>query len=343
MKSGADSLPDDPVLLKALVLQLQEQVALLRHKLFSPKSERSPEDADSPQLAMFNEAVLLQESSLPGDLAVPARARGLVLFAHGSGSSRLSPRNQEVARVLQAGGIATLLMDLLTEEEAAHRAQVFDIEHLADRLEGALAWSRRDARTQRLAVGFDHRVHVRHLMRQYAASLANRQDSAGCRRRRERSRGLSPAPGLLNHGDSQFSTARPGTRLNSLTLSVTSTAPRASACAAIHRSLPPIDVPCRSSPARIRAYCELVAASSGGPASPATTSSRERTGDRGSGLSFTRLTPPAGTAPPLTSTSRPRTSRTPDRASRAPAFPARPARPACGRTGRGDRPHSRRP
>ncbi len=47
MKFGADNLPNDPVLLKALVLQLQEQVALLRHKLFSPKSERSPEDADS--------------------------------------------------------------------------------------------------------------------------------------------------------------------------------------------------------------------------------------------------------------------------------------------------------
>lgn len=62
-----------------------------------------------------------------------------------------------------------------------------------------------------------------------------------------------PTPGLLSHGDSQFSTVRPGTRLNSLTLSVTSTAPRASACAAIHRSLPPIGVPCRSSPERILA------------------------------------------------------------------------------------------
>jgi hypothetical protein len=51
MKSGADSLPDDPVPLNVLVLQLQEQVALLRHKLFSPRSERSPEDAGSPQLA----------------------------------------------------------------------------------------------------------------------------------------------------------------------------------------------------------------------------------------------------------------------------------------------------
>ncbi|WP_165681728.1 IS66 family transposase [Metapseudomonas otitidis] len=69
MKSAADHLPDDPVLLKQMLLlaqgkvaQLQEQVALLRHKLFSPKSERSPEDADSPQLAMFNEAEELLEA-----------------------------------------------------------------------------------------------------------------------------------------------------------------------------------------------------------------------------------------------------------------------------------------
>nr|WP_313209446.1 hypothetical protein [Stutzerimonas nitrititolerans] len=54
MKFGADSLPDDLVLLKALILQLQEENALLRHKLFSPKSERSPEEADSPQLAMLS-------------------------------------------------------------------------------------------------------------------------------------------------------------------------------------------------------------------------------------------------------------------------------------------------
>ena len=70
MKFGADNLPNDPVLLKALVLQLQEQVALLRHKLFSPKSERSPEDADSPQLAMFNEV----EELIEAPAAEPAEA-----------------------------------------------------------------------------------------------------------------------------------------------------------------------------------------------------------------------------------------------------------------------------
>ena len=70
MKFGADNLPDDPVLLKALILQLQEENALLRHKLFSPKSERSPEDADSPQLAMFNEV----EELIEAPAAEPAEA-----------------------------------------------------------------------------------------------------------------------------------------------------------------------------------------------------------------------------------------------------------------------------
>lgn len=77
MKSGADNLPDDPILLKQMLLlahgkvaQLQEQVALLRHKLFSPKSERSPEDTDSPQLAMFNET----EELIAASAATPSEA-----------------------------------------------------------------------------------------------------------------------------------------------------------------------------------------------------------------------------------------------------------------------------
>ncbi len=77
MKFGADNLPNDPVLLKALVLQLQEQVALLRHKLFSPKSERSPEDADSPQLAMFNEVEeLIEAAAAPSEAEAEESARG---------------------------------------------------------------------------------------------------------------------------------------------------------------------------------------------------------------------------------------------------------------------------
>lgn len=90
--------------------------------------------------------------SLPGILDVPEGARLLVVFAHGSGSSRFSPRNHEVAQVLNNSGIATLLMDLLTDEEARDRAQVFDIERLADRLEGALEWARKHPRTQPLGI-----------------------------------------------------------------------------------------------------------------------------------------------------------------------------------------------
>ena len=77
MKFGADNLPDDPVLLKALILQLQEENALLRHKLFSPKSERSPEDADSPQLAMFNEVEeLIEAAAAPSEAEAEESARG---------------------------------------------------------------------------------------------------------------------------------------------------------------------------------------------------------------------------------------------------------------------------
>ena len=74
-------------------------------------------------------------------LGLPATpARGIVLFAHGSGSSRLSPRNAFVAEALQRAGLATLLFDLLTDQEAANRANVFDIPLLADRLDQAATW-----------------------------------------------------------------------------------------------------------------------------------------------------------------------------------------------------------
>ncbi len=77
---------------------------------------------------------------LAGRLSVPAGTGGLVIFAHGSGSGRLSPRNVEVARRLGERGLATLLFDLLTEAEAARRANVFDIDLLAERLLGATRW-----------------------------------------------------------------------------------------------------------------------------------------------------------------------------------------------------------
>lgn len=77
---------------------------------------------------------------LPGDLTLPEQPRGAVLFAHGSGSSRRSPRNQVVATSLAEQGFATLLFDLLTPTEADDRRRVFDIPLLASRLTDAVGW-----------------------------------------------------------------------------------------------------------------------------------------------------------------------------------------------------------
>lgn len=79
-------------------------------------------------------------AALPGDLGLPAHPFGAVVFAHGSGSGRNSPRNRQVAGALRAAGLATLLFDLLTPEEAADRANVFDVPLLADRVCAALHW-----------------------------------------------------------------------------------------------------------------------------------------------------------------------------------------------------------
>ena len=88
---------------------------------------------------------------LPGSLFVPADPIGIVLFAHGSGSSRHSPRNVAVARRLHGLGLATLLFDLLTEEEARDRDNVFAVELLGVRLLGATHWVREQ---RELAVAF---------------------------------------------------------------------------------------------------------------------------------------------------------------------------------------------
>ncbi|WP_328790385.1 MULTISPECIES: phosphoribosyltransferase [unclassified Streptomyces] len=80
---------------------------------------------------------------LAGDLALPEGVGAVVVFAHGSGSSRHSPRNRSVAADLNRAGLATLLLDLLTPDEEADRANVFDIETLAGRLAAATAWLRR--------------------------------------------------------------------------------------------------------------------------------------------------------------------------------------------------------
>lgn len=89
-----------------------------------------------------------------GRLTIPREPRGIVVFAHGSGSSRHSPRNRYVAEVLQSAGLATLLFDLLTEGEEASRANVFDIELLAARLTGVTRWLRTARDAAGLPVGY---------------------------------------------------------------------------------------------------------------------------------------------------------------------------------------------
>ena len=92
-----------------------------------------------------------------GDLQVPSEARGIVVFAHGSGSGRHSPRNRFVAGALADRGLATLLLDLLTEEEELGEQRGgrlrFDVALLAQRLAGAIAWARDDERLAHLPVG----------------------------------------------------------------------------------------------------------------------------------------------------------------------------------------------
>lgn len=91
---------------------------------------------------------------LPGDLVVPLPASGAVVFAHGSGSSRHSPRNIQVARTLDRAGLATLLFDLLTPAEADDRKKVFDIALLATRLVTATEWLRDQPEARALPIGY---------------------------------------------------------------------------------------------------------------------------------------------------------------------------------------------
>ena len=89
---------------------------------------------------MAETQIVVEPFSLRGTLSWPERSNALIVFAHGSGSSRLSPRNVQVADALNARGMATFLFDLLTREEEVDRRNVFDIPLLADRLIGAVRW-----------------------------------------------------------------------------------------------------------------------------------------------------------------------------------------------------------
>jgi putative phosphoribosyl transferase len=98
--------------------------------------------------------VLAGTVPLPGRLTVPARARGVVVFAHGTGSGRSSPRNMFVAGALHVVGLGSLLFDLLTPDEEADRANVFDIGLLAGRLSAATSWLRGQPGLERVPVGY---------------------------------------------------------------------------------------------------------------------------------------------------------------------------------------------
>ncbi len=99
-------------------------------------------------------AIAADGVTLTGSLEIPPHPKGVVLFAHGSGSSRLSPRNVFVADVLQNAGVATLLFDLLTEDEAHDRDKVFDIRLLALRLLHATDWVESQIETTGMPVGY---------------------------------------------------------------------------------------------------------------------------------------------------------------------------------------------
>jgi len=107
-----------------------------------PPAERSVEIEPAPGVR------------LAGDLRLPDAAAGLVVFAHGSGSSRLSPRNRQVAEALNEDGFATLLFDLLSAEEEGDRAKVFDIGLLAERLLAVTEWVGTDADLAELPLGY---------------------------------------------------------------------------------------------------------------------------------------------------------------------------------------------
>lgn len=104
----------------------------------------------------FNESVRMnvQGVSLMGNLAIPPEAKGLVIFSHGSGSSRLSSRNRFVAEHLQCSGFATLLFDLLTSEEDQERENRFNITLLTQRLIGVTEWVQENGSTNKLNIGY---------------------------------------------------------------------------------------------------------------------------------------------------------------------------------------------
>ncbi|MBF6145909.1 phosphoribosyltransferase family protein [Nocardia nova] len=117
-----------------------EVVDLLARAAVAARERPGVADSDDPPLVDDEVTITVGKAELSGHLTVPDAATGVVIFAHGSGSSRHSPRNRFVATVLQRAGLGTLLFDLLTSAEELDRANVFDIGLLANRLAGVTRW-----------------------------------------------------------------------------------------------------------------------------------------------------------------------------------------------------------
>jgi len=130
----------------------EEVVACLDRAAASPVA--GTVDADDPPAFDGEVEVAVGPVCVPGHLMVPETSRGTVVFAHGSGSSRHSPRNRYVASVLNEAGLSTLLVDLLTTDEELDRSNVFDIELLAARLSAVTTWIRARPETSATPVAY---------------------------------------------------------------------------------------------------------------------------------------------------------------------------------------------
>jgi len=126
-----------------------EEVTILLGKAAAWVTAPGSADPDPAEIVLN-----IDGARLPGSLVVPDRAEGLVVFAHGSGSSRHSPRNRFVADVLNRAGLGTLLVDLLTGDEELSRAYVFNVALLAARLAGITGWLRSQPATAAIPLGY---------------------------------------------------------------------------------------------------------------------------------------------------------------------------------------------
>jgi putative phosphoribosyl transferase len=146
MLSGAAGEPEDP---PSSVSSDREDG---NHVCASGVHEMS--STEKPNVFVRDVAIASGDRTVRGTLRAPEKASAVVVFAHGSGSGRFSPRNQYVARVLEEAGLATLLLDLLEEDEANDRSKVFDIALLARRLQSSAQWLAGQQATAHLRLGY---------------------------------------------------------------------------------------------------------------------------------------------------------------------------------------------